>query len=55
MEIPSVTSSINQATSMRKENHISKLNQENTTSMIKENHVTKNTYRHPNHKSRYLK
>jgi len=36
------SSSINQATSMREENHISKLNQENTTSMIRENNVIRN-------------
>jgi hypothetical protein len=59
MGTPSVrtnrSSSINQATSMREENHISKLNQENTTSMIRENNVIRTPYRHPNHKSRYLK
>jgi hypothetical protein len=39
---------------MREENHISKLNEENTTSMIRKNHVIRNPYRHPNHTSRYL-
>jgi hypothetical protein len=33
------SSSINQETSMREENHISKLNQGNTTTMIRENNV----------------
>jgi hypothetical protein len=54
MGTPSVrtnrSSSINQETSMREENHISKLNQENATSMIRENHVIRTPYRHPNHK-----
>jgi hypothetical protein len=58
MEAPSVltnlNSVINKATSMREENHISKLNQENTTSMIRKNHVIRTPYRHPNHKNRYL-
>jgi hypothetical protein len=58
MEAPSVlanrNSTINKATSMREENHISKLNQENTTSMIRENHVIRTPYRHLNHKRRYL-
>jgi hypothetical protein len=48
-------SSINQSTSMREENRIPKLNQANTTSMIRENNVIITPYRHPNHKSRYLK
>jgi hypothetical protein len=59
MGTPSVrtnrSSSINQATSMHEENHIPKLNQENTTSMIRENNVIRTPYRHPNHKRRYLK
>ena len=46
-------SSINQATPMHEENHILKLNQENTMpSMIRENNVIKTHYRHPNYKSR---
>jgi hypothetical protein len=49
-EIPSVLvkkiSTINNATSMH---------EENATNMIRENHVTRNPYRHPNHKSRYIK
>jgi hypothetical protein len=40
---------------MHEENHISKLNHENTTSMIRENNVIETPYRHPNHKSEYLK
>jgi hypothetical protein len=55
LEIPSEDPMTNQATSMREENHIPKLNQENATSMIRENHVIRTPYRHPNHKSRYLK
>jgi myosin heavy subunit len=55
LKIPSEDPMTNQATSMREENHIPKLNQENATSMIRENHVIRTPYRHPNHKSRYLK
>jgi hypothetical protein len=55
MGTPSVltnqNSTINKATSIREENHISKLNQENATSMIRENHVIRTPYRRPNHKS----
>jgi hypothetical protein len=54
LEIPSEDPATNQATSVRKENHILKLNKENATSMIRENHVIRTPYRHPNHKSRYL-
>jgi hypothetical protein len=58
METPSVLtnrrSSINKATSVHEENHIPKLNQENTTSMIRENHVIRTPYQHPNHKSKYF-
>jgi hypothetical protein len=58
MEAPSVltnlNSTINKATSVREENSISKLNQENATSMIRKNHVIRTPYRHPNYKSRYL-
>jgi hypothetical protein len=55
MEIPSVNLAIKKATSTYKEeNHIPKLNQENSTNMIRENNVIRTPYRHPNHKSRYL-
>jgi hypothetical protein len=58
MKAPSVLTnwnlSINNTILVRKENHISKSNQENITSMIREKHAIKTPYRHPNHKSRYL-
>lgn len=37
------------------EKHMRKLNQEDNTSMIRESNVIRIPYRHPNHKSRYLK
>ena len=47
MEAPGIltnlNSTINKATSVREENHISKLKEENTTSMIRKNHII----RHP--------
>ena len=53
-KIPSEDLETNEATSVREENHIPKINQENTTGMIRENRVTRTPYRHPNHKSRCL-
>jgi hypothetical protein len=59
MEAPNIltnqNSAINKATSAREENHISKLKEENAASMIRESNVIRNPYRHPNHKSKYIK
>ena len=58
MEAPNIltnqNSSINKATSMLEENHISKSKEENATSMIRRNHIMRTPSRHSNHKSRYI-
>jgi hypothetical protein len=53
MKVLSVDPTTNKTTS-NEEDTITIVNQESTCS-VRENHVTRKPYRHPNHKSRYLK
>jgi hypothetical protein len=54
VEVSSVDPTTNKTTS-NEEDTITAVNQGNTACSVRENHVTRKPYRHPNHKSRYLK